>query len=108
MAIGKKEPIIFLEAIRVLEDGGGGTDNWVPVMQEWAIFKSVRNFAGLQDSQTMLTDVCMFSEVRQREGWEPTKNMRIRHNGIDRIITGIEPVRSSAPFTYNITTTTAK
>ena len=107
MAIGRKEPVIFLQAQRVAQDGGGGTDDWVPVLKDWAVATPLRNFSGLQDSQTMLTDVWVFSEVREREGWEPNKSMRIRHNGIDRVITGIEPNRKTVPFTYTITASTA-
>lgn len=107
MAIGKKEPIVFLEASRTIEEGGGGIDTWVPVLNDWAMAAPVRNFSGLQDSQTMLTDVFVFSEIRQREGWEPNKKMKIRHRGIDRMITGIEPVRKSVPFTYTITAGTS-
>lgn len=103
MAVGKRVPIVFKE-IQMTDAPGGATDEtYVPVLSDWAVVKMRNRMRNNTDLQTQMTTEYVFSEIRERADFTPTKTMLIAYGSQDLTIDTIKLITDTIPYYYTIT-----
>jgi len=98
MAIGEYKHRITFRTYESVPDGYGGTvDTPVDILTTWAKKVPLRASRELAENQLSMKSTNRY-EVRYREGFEPTKSMRIVDEGEEYSINSIVPVKAEQRF----------
>jgi hypothetical protein len=108
MAIGERRPITFKKLVEIPETGASLDEIYTVVGESFANVRQRRGNRTLLDNATGQEVDYIFSEIRQRDDFIPTKDMLINYNGRDLIITDIVLIDKDVPYYYTITAQDSK
>ena len=102
MAIGERKPIAFKKLVEVPETGASLDELYPIVLEDFAKVRQRRGSRSLLDSSTGQETEYVFTEIRERNDFTPSKDMLINYNGLNLTITDIVLLDKDVPHYYTI------